>query len=107
VGVSIDEFRKAGFVAVRGAVAPEIVRDCVVAIETAVRAAGTELADPSTWTRPVVRVPCPEGPAFAAAGTSPPLWDAYRAARTCAPSSGRSCRLSRRPGPQIHRVNER
>ena len=32
---------------------------------------------PATWTRPVVRISCPEGPAFAAAGTSSKLHAAY------------------------------
>src|SRR4029077_5405374 len=33
--------------------------------------------DPATWTEPVVRLPCPEGPAFAAAGTAPTLETMY------------------------------
>jgi hypothetical protein len=32
-----------------------------------------------TWTEPVVRFWCPEGPEFAAAGTSPALWRMYDA----------------------------
>src|SRR5229473_2558394 len=33
--------------------------------------------DPSTWRAPVVRIPCPESEAFAAAGTQPVLWEAF------------------------------
>jgi Phytanoyl-CoA dioxygenase (PhyH) len=32
--------------------------------------------DPSTWTVPVVRIDCPEGGPFTAAGTSPLAWEA-------------------------------
>src|SRR4051812_32209595 len=75
--VLIDELYERGFVAIRGAVAQADVRDCVAAIEVAVSREGVDLREPATWTRPVVRVACPEGPAFAAAGTSPKLHAAY------------------------------
>lgn len=35
--------------------------------------------DRATWTHPLVRIPCPEGGPFQAAGTAPALWSAYRA----------------------------
>ena len=41
------------------------------------RPLGVDLDDPTTWTKPVVRIPCPEEPSFAAAGTSPALWQMY------------------------------
>jgi hypothetical protein len=41
------------------------------------RSLGVDLEDPATWTKPVVRIPCPEEPPFAAAGTSPLLWQMY------------------------------
>lgn len=75
----VDEFCENGFVAIRGAVANADVRDCVAVIEAAVRETGVDLREPSTWTRPVVRIVCPDGPAFAAAGTSPALHEAYDA----------------------------
>lgn len=74
-----DEFVDYGFIAIRGAVPDAVVRDCVAEIETQVHAAGVDLRDPSTWSRPVVRIVCPGGPAFAAAGTSPALHEAYDA----------------------------
>src|SRR5262249_51648480 len=74
---AVDNFLAGGFLAVGGAVAPEIVRECVASIEDRLRARGVNPRDPCTWTKPVVRFPCPEGPAFAAAGTSPALCKAY------------------------------
>ena len=35
--------------------------------------------DRATWTHPLVRIPCPEGGSFAAAGSAPALWSAYDA----------------------------
>ena len=75
----IDEFCDNGFLHVRGAVAADVVRDCVGVIEDALREMSVDLRAPETWTSPVVRIPCPEGPAFAAAGTSPALWRMYDA----------------------------
>jgi Phytanoyl-CoA dioxygenase (PhyH) len=60
-------------------VAPEALRGCVEAIAAELRTRGVDLDDRATWTQPVVRIPCPEGAAFAAAGTSPALADAYDA----------------------------
>ena len=74
-----DEFCANGFVAIRGAVAPDVVRECVTRIEDELRARGVDPRDRKTWTKPVVRFPCPEGPAFAAAGTSPALCSIYDA----------------------------
>lgn len=75
----IDRFINDGFVAVRGAVSPDVVRACVDVIEDELRARSVDPRDPATWTQPVVRINCPEGPAFAAAGTSPALWEMYDA----------------------------
>jgi len=74
---AVDNFIADGFIAVRGAVAPEIVLACVESIEDELRARGVDPRDPLTWTKPVVRFACPEGPAFAAAGTSPALCKVY------------------------------
>jgi hypothetical protein len=76
---SIDDFCADGFLVLRGAVVPDTVRACVDVIENALRARAVDPRDPATRTQPVVRLPCPEGPAFAAAGTSPALWEAYDA----------------------------
>ncbi len=75
----IDDFCADGFLVVRGAVAPDVVRACVNVIENELRARSVDPHDPATWTEPVVRFPCPDGPAFAAAGTSPALWRMYDA----------------------------
>jgi len=79
MNVSTSDFLANGFVVLRGAVAPQIVQACVQVIEQQVRARGVDLRDSATWTEPVVRIVCPEGPEFAAAGTSPLLWQTYDA----------------------------
>ncbi|HXJ84111.1 MAG TPA: phytanoyl-CoA dioxygenase family protein [Candidatus Methylomirabilis sp.] len=76
---SVDQFCADGFLTVRGAVSPETVAACVIAIENELRAHGVDPRDSASWTEPVIRFPCPEGPAFAAAGTSPALQDVYDA----------------------------
>jgi hypothetical protein len=76
---TISDFSTAGFLVVRGAVAPDVVRACVDVIENELRARAVDPRDPATWTAAVVRLPCPEGPAFAAAGTSPALREIYNA----------------------------
>lgn len=75
----IDRFCADGFVVVRGAVAPDIVRSCVVVIEEQLRARGVDARDPATWTDPVVRIDTPFGPSFTAAGASPALYEVYDA----------------------------
>jgi hypothetical protein len=76
---SIDEFCDNGFLVVRGAVALDVVRDCVGVLESELRARGVEPRDPATWTKPVVRFQCPDTPAFTAAGTSRALRLTYDA----------------------------
>jgi hypothetical protein len=74
---AVDKFVANGFIAVRGAVAPEIVRACVDSFEDELRARGVDPRDPVTWKKPAVRFACPEGAAFAAAGTSRALCKVY------------------------------
>src|SRR5438445_11372142 len=76
---TIDDFCAEGFLVVRGAVAPDTVRACVDVIEHELRARAVDHRDPDTWIQPVVRTPCPEGPAFAIAATSPALRVTYSA----------------------------
>jgi hypothetical protein len=76
---SIGEFCVDGFLVVRGAVAPDVVCACVDVIDDELRGRGVEPRDPTTWTEPVVRLPCPDGPAFTAAGKSRALVDLYDA----------------------------
>lgn len=86
---SINDFVENGFVVVRGAVAPDVVRECRKDIEKELLALSFDTQDPRTWTNPVVRIPCPDTPAFAAAGTSPALWEMYDALL------GRGCWIQR------------
>ena len=72
-----DAFSSDGFVVVRDAIAPDVVRSCVEAIEDELGRHAVDPRDRTTWTEPVVRLACPEGPAFAEAGTSPALRAAY------------------------------
>src|SRR5438132_4905729 len=74
---AIDNFLADGFVAVRRAVAPGVVRTCAALVEEELRARGIDPRNRVTWTKAVVRFPCPEGHAFAAAGTSPALCTVY------------------------------
>jgi hypothetical protein len=76
---TIESFLETGFVVVRDAVSRPVVRECVDAIENELRQHGVDPRDPNTWTKPVVRFNCPEGPAFARAGTSPALSAMYDA----------------------------
>jgi hypothetical protein len=73
----IDDFCADGFLVVRGAAPPDVVRSCAEVIEAELRRRAVDPRDPTTWTEPVVRIACPEGPAFAAAGTSPALCEMY------------------------------
>jgi len=75
----IDDFCADGFLVVRGAVAPDVVLACVNTIEKELRERAVDPRDPATWTEPVVRFPCPEGPAFSVAGRSPALAEVYNA----------------------------
>src|SRR6266508_4250910 len=60
------------------AVDPDVAAVCREAIWEAIAWQGVT-RDRATWTRPVVRVPCPEGGPFEAAGTASALWSAYDA----------------------------
>ena len=74
----IERFERDGYVAVRGAVSDDVAAACREMIWEALGRQGVG-RDRSAWTRPVVRVPCPEGGPFEAAGTAPALWSAYDA----------------------------
>src|SRR5690242_20051276 len=73
----IDAFAADGYVAVRGAVPADVLRLCQDEIWFALGEHGVWRDDPSTWREPVVRIPCPETEAFAAAGSQPVLWEAF------------------------------
>lgn len=73
----IGAFVTDGFVAVRGAVPADLLSACQAEIWSALEDRGVLRDDPATWRDPVVRIPCPETEAFAAAGTQPVLWEAF------------------------------
>jgi hypothetical protein len=73
----IDSFAADGYVAVRGAVPADVLRLCQDEIWSALGEHGVRRDDPSTWRDPVVRIPCPESEAFAAAASQPVLWEAF------------------------------
>jgi hypothetical protein len=73
----IDAFVADGFVAVRGAVPGAVLDACRAEIWSALADRGVLRDDPVTWRHPVVRITCPDSPAFAAAGTQPVLWEAF------------------------------
>jgi hypothetical protein len=73
----IDAFVADGFIAVRGAVPDAVLDACRAEIWSALAAGGVRPDDPLTWPEPVVRISCPDTPAFAAAGTQPVLWEAF------------------------------
>jgi hypothetical protein len=75
----LDDFCTDGCLVVRGAVDPDVVRRCVGVIEAELPGRAIDPRDRATWQDPVIRLACPEGPAFAAAGTSPALQDTYDA----------------------------
>lgn len=66
-----------GFTVLQEAVAPETIATCVKELEAELQTLGVNVDDSSSWVRPVVRFGCPDTDAFAAAGTSPKLWEAY------------------------------
>jgi hypothetical protein len=70
-------FLENGFVVIRSAVARDVVKECVEVLQGELRRQGIDPEDRETWCKPVVRVNCPEGAAFARAGTSPALWVMY------------------------------
>jgi hypothetical protein len=73
----ISAFLADGYVAVRGAVPDDVAAECRDVIWSELESAGVLRDDPATWTAPVVRIACPEGGPFGAAGTMPQLWEAY------------------------------
>jgi hypothetical protein len=72
----ISAFLADGYVAVRGAVPAEVAEACQDVIWSELQQRGVQRDDSSTWTAPVVRIPCPEGGPFAEAGTQPLLREA-------------------------------
>jgi hypothetical protein len=76
--VDVEGFVRDGYVVVRGAFDADTAAACRAGIWRALAAEGVT-PDRGTWTRPCVRVECPEGGPFAEAGASPALAAAYDA----------------------------
>jgi hypothetical protein len=72
----IEAFIADGYVAVRGAMPAGAPQACQDVIWSELGRRGMRRDDPSTWTAPVVRLDCPEGGPFTAAGTSPRVREA-------------------------------
>jgi Phytanoyl-CoA dioxygenase (PhyH) len=87
----VESFVADGFVAIRGAVPGEVIAACQQVIWAELAKQGVT-EDPASWTEPVVRVSCPEGGPFVAAGTQPVVWEA------CDQLIGPPERWWRRPG---------
>jgi hypothetical protein len=75
--VDRSAFVRDGYVAVRGAFDERTARACREMIWDVLRERGISPDDRATWAPPLVRIDCPEGEPFAAAGTSPRLHAAY------------------------------
>lgn len=73
----VESFVADGYVAIRSAVPADTVRACQDLIWAELGRLGVAEGDPATWTEPVVRIGCPEGGPFEAAGTRPALWEAF------------------------------
>jgi hypothetical protein len=72
----IAAFVADGYIAVRGAMPAEVAGACLDVIWSELEKHGVRRDDRSTWTSPVVRLPCPEGGPFVVAGTARPLQEA-------------------------------
>ena len=73
----VQRFIRDGYVAIRGAIARDVIEACRELIWDELGGRGISRDEPSIWREPVVRLHCPEGGPFVAAGTAPALWEAY------------------------------
>jgi len=67
----VSAFLTEGYVALRGAVPADVVQACQDVIWAELAYRGIRRDEPATWAEPVVRLDCPEGGPFPAAGTQP------------------------------------
>jgi hypothetical protein len=77
--MDLDTFLRDGYVAVRGAFDATTAQACQDLIWAALAEQGVSRDDRRTWSRPCVRVDCPDGEPFATAAASPSLAAAYDA----------------------------
>jgi hypothetical protein len=72
----VSTFLAEGYIALRAAVPAELVQACQDIIWAELAQRGIRRDEPATWAEPVVRINCPEGGPFPAAGTQPAVQDA-------------------------------
>jgi hypothetical protein len=75
--MDIEAFVRDGYVVVRGAFDPATAAACRDLIWTVLAGHGISRTDRRTWTRPAIRIDCPDGAPFTAAAGSPALTAAY------------------------------
>jgi hypothetical protein len=75
--VDTEAFMRDGYVVVRGAFGEGTARACREMIWDVLAGRGIDPDDRATWAPPLIRIDCPDGEPFAAAGTSPRLHAAY------------------------------
>jgi hypothetical protein len=100
--VDVCVFVRDGYVAVRGAFGEDVARACREMIWGVLRERGISPDDRATWAPPLIRINCPDGEPFAAAGTSPRLHAAYDellggAGGPGGPGSAAPCRCASSP----------
>jgi len=75
--VDTNAFMRDGYAVVRGAFGEDTARACREMIWDVLAERGIDPDDRATWAPPLIRINCPDGEPFAAAGTSPRLRAAY------------------------------
>jgi hypothetical protein len=75
--VDTEAFVRDGYTVVRGAFGKDTARACREMIWDVLAERGISPDDRATWAPPLIRINCPDGEPFAAAGTSPRLHAAY------------------------------
>lgn len=73
----VQQFVELGYVRVEAAFDRSLVAPCIERLEAALRDEGVDPEDPTTWTRPVVRLAHFDDPPFYEAANSERLYDAW------------------------------
>lgn len=75
--MDVDDFVRDGYTVIRGAFDAQTAAACRDAVWSRLEEDGVRRDDRRTWTKPLIRINCPDGEPFIAAGTAPVLADAY------------------------------
>jgi hypothetical protein len=75
--MDVEQFMRDGYVVVRGAFSVSVAAACRDVIWDHLASHDVERDDRRTWTKPAIRIDCPNGGPFAEAGSSPALRSAY------------------------------